>query len=577
MGNRLRALLTALVFAAFAGQITWPMPRAITRELPMGTEAVATVPLFNLWTVWWNADRAAAGFRGYWDAPIFYPTTNTFAFSEAQPTTVAVAPLVWSSERPILAYNVYLLVTLWLNGVCGYRLLRQRGFDWWPALCGGVLIETLPFVAWQLGVLQLTVLWPALWTISALWKWNTQPQWKPAIELGIAFGVTYLTCNYYGLFLGLLLGPTATGLCYRHVTSVRAWGQIATAGCIVVLLVAPLVIEQQRASREHQWKRETAIVLDLSAHLRDYTNTHFPQWWERWESPENGRSGWTLGPAIGQWIFAAMGLICGLRNRFHRRWTGFAVGIGGVALFLSFGPRIEMWGLSPYRGLCAVVPGVAQIRSPFRFAAFVQIATTWLAVLLLQGLVPKLDGVKHITTWRQRFVLAGAWLPAILAGVVLMAETRPVNRQNYRWPSDTWPQWVEYLRDETPPETTIVCLPFVSGTTIHEYEEVTQWMAWGMEHRRRMVNGYSGYFPDPYLYFKGALARFPGTGADMLVERKIDLAIIDRRHIPPEDIYHTEPTSTWEWLYSDDVAWIDIYRIKPPPPPEPKREGPDDE
>ncbi len=565
-GKWVRALLAAVVFAAFALQVTWPMPLAMDRDLPMGTEAVATVPLFNLWTVWWNADRAAAGLRGYWDAPIFYPTTKTFALSEAQPTTLIVAPFVWFDGLPILAYNVYLLLTLWLNGVCGYRLLRQRGFDWWPALCGGILVETLPFVVWQLGVLQLTVLWASLWTISAFWKWRTQPGWKPALELGFAFGITYLSCNYYGLFLGLLLVPTAAALCWRQALSLRAWGQLIAAGAVAAILCAPLVIQQQRASREHAWTREMSMVLDLSAHLRDYTNTPWPQWLDEWECPEAGRSGWALGPAFGQWMCAGIGLTVGLWQRGRRNWALFALGIGTLALFLSMGPRLEMWGLSPYRGLWAVVPGIAQIRSPFRFAVFVQLATTWLAVLLLQTLVPKVDGVGQITTWRQRFVLVGAWLPTVLAGVVLIAETRPVNRQCDRWPVRHWPQWVEYLRDETPPETTIVCLPFVTGTDIRDYEHVTRWMAWGMGHRRRMVNGYSGYFPDPYLYFKGALGQFPATGAEMLVEKQIDLAVIDRRHLPPEHIVHTEPTSTWEWLYSDDVALIDIYRIRPAPP-----------
>ena len=104
-GPSLAALLAYLVLAVAA---TWPLARNLDDTLPLGTEPVASVPLFNLWTLWWNADRALHLGADYWDAPIFFPAESAFAFSEAQPTTVVVAPLVWASETPAAAYNVYL-------------------------------------------------------------------------------------------------------------------------------------------------------------------------------------------------------------------------------------------------------------------------------------------------------------------------------------------------------------------------------------------------------------------------------------------------------------------------------------
>jgi hypothetical protein len=76
-----RHMLPALLYLFLAIASTWPLAGALLTHLPLGMEAAATVPLFNVWTVWWNADRAASGFSGYWDAPIFYPTEKTFAFS----------------------------------------------------------------------------------------------------------------------------------------------------------------------------------------------------------------------------------------------------------------------------------------------------------------------------------------------------------------------------------------------------------------------------------------------------------------------------------------------------------------
>ncbi|MCA9224028.1 MAG: hypothetical protein KDA47_00380, partial [Planctomycetales bacterium] len=64
---------------------TWPLALHARSHLPLGQEGVATVPLLNAWTMWWNGQAAEQGFSNYWDAPIFYPERDALAFSEPLP------------------------------------------------------------------------------------------------------------------------------------------------------------------------------------------------------------------------------------------------------------------------------------------------------------------------------------------------------------------------------------------------------------------------------------------------------------------------------------------------------------
>lgn len=60
-----------LAYAIGALVATWPLPLHLASRVPTGTEPTATVPLFNLWSLRWNADRLAHLYSGYWRAPIF--------------------------------------------------------------------------------------------------------------------------------------------------------------------------------------------------------------------------------------------------------------------------------------------------------------------------------------------------------------------------------------------------------------------------------------------------------------------------------------------------------------------------
>src|SRR5690606_12443595 len=73
-------LLPFVAYLLLATVTTRPLIGQLGGTLVLGTESAATVPLFTTWTVWWNADRASHRFAGFWDAPIFYPESDTLAF-----------------------------------------------------------------------------------------------------------------------------------------------------------------------------------------------------------------------------------------------------------------------------------------------------------------------------------------------------------------------------------------------------------------------------------------------------------------------------------------------------------------
>src|SRR5215475_10688187 len=97
-----------LLFAAAAVVVTWPLASRLGTHLPLGSLSGRTVPLFNLWTLEWNAQRLAHGYAGYWNAPIFHPVKAAFAFSEPE----AVPGLIFAAVRwavgSIAAYNLTL-------------------------------------------------------------------------------------------------------------------------------------------------------------------------------------------------------------------------------------------------------------------------------------------------------------------------------------------------------------------------------------------------------------------------------------------------------------------------------------
>lgn len=508
------------LFLLLAVASTWPLGSSIGSAIPQGRERVATVPLFNLWTVWWNADRAGEMFDSYWDAPIFAPSEHSFALSEAQPTTALVAPVVWISGSRTLAYNVYLLCMLTLNGWSGSLLLRSLTGSRLVGIWGGAALLLLPFVHWQLGVLQLTSISGVLLTLHFLLRFVRDLRLKDAALTGASIGFCYLSCNYFGYQLCLVLLISSMVLLLSRTGFRKLVIGAGVAVVVAGLIVGPVVSKQLSISGEHSWDRQRDTVEKLSASAYDYLRSP-------WRGPlvasTFGKPRFPLSPGAACLLLAAVGSVTGLRVREARQLSIFVLLFVLTALVLSRGPTWTVGGQTPFLHLAEWLPGLSAMRSPHRFAVLVQIGCVVLAGMSFarsncsassdvttdnEDVAENSRLVSPIsppTKW-QRVMQWGH--VALLCGVLI--ESWPTKPGLYSMPDyDQQRPWIEWLRTETHPDDVVANLPFPSGRSVVDYQDTTVAMLWSTYHKRRLVNGYSGFFPKEFVQLKRDVQSFP--------------------------------------------------------------------
>lgn len=523
----------------------------------LSSTSVATVPLFNAWTMGWNANRLSHAMHGYWDAPIFYPAEKAFAFSEPQPATLLVAPFVYLSGSAVTGYKAYLVLSVFLNGLMTSILLTRLGFGRSLQVLGGTGMMLLPIIHERIDVIQLVPIWGILWFWMSLHEMVRQPTLKRGLMLGISYSACFMLCIHHALFMTLLLPFSVIPLLPKLIRPKAAVGGLV--GLIsATILVAPLVIPIYQMTKEHDFARKQKLVARLSAQPQDYLNPTENSLLQidafRGSKSRRFCTGWSrMGLAL-------LGIFGGIYTRKRRSWSLFLTLTGLLAFFLSLGPNLQIGEWTPWSTLNQYVPGVGQVRSVYRFAWFVQIAIMLLAV---EGLSLIFQGYKRAGNSSLR-KLAYVALCAI-ACLLFVCETWPEKTTRAGVPKLVKQQkWIEFLKTSTSNDDAIACLPFSTGSKIQNYDITTRWMYYGLEHERKMVNGYSGFFPQDYIDLKRLFAVHGPTarGLRLLKETAVSHLVVSRSYCSPATLLKLQTQSlAIEKLFSDQQAGIDIYRL----------------
>src|SRR5687768_7921482 len=454
--QRLRRLLVPFFLCLLTAIIaTWPLLPSIASALPLGTEHEATVPLFNLWTLWWDADRVPHGFRGLWTAPIFHPLEGTFTFSEPMLLQgVTLSPLWWMGAPPAAVYNLAILLTLACNGLATRSLARALGAPPGAALLAALAGVTLPYTAKVLGVLPVLPLFGTIWALAALVRFGKEGGWRPAALAVLSFAAQFLAGQQMALlgfpFL-LLAGLTALAEQRFRARSIATLGALAILGAIVLSTIA------RTASSFHEkygFTRSEEVVAALSAQPRDFatrpssSRLAFPPREDLYAGDTGG-----LFPGFLLLGLGVAGAWVGWRQGERRLWIVCLLACVVVGGLLALGLNLRIGDWRPFASLREVVPGLRTLRSPFRAVAISQAVLAALAALALA----------RLASWRGN---AGRIL-ALALGVLAAAENLASPGVLVPTPATPRTAWTSWLREQ-PGKRIVAHVPLPRGLHVSD-------------------------------------------------------------------------------------------------------------
>jgi hypothetical protein len=533
-------LVAGAAYAVAAVAATWPLAAHLSTHLPLGSLENATVPFFNVWTFEWNAQALARGYGGYWDAPIFYPTPGTFALSEAQALTGLAFAMLTAAVSSVTAYNLLLLAALVLNGLAARRLLRVLGASDGVATATGFLALGASFVWKELGVIQLTMLWPvwlALGEVAILAGGRAVRAPAALVRLALWCAVTLWTCTYYALFIAVFLLLAIAMFVRRELFAppVRRAGLFAA---LLLLASAYPLLAQQRVVATYT--RSTKTIHDGGATARAYTRYPTGALGGRLlpllAAPPNKRA---VNPGLVLVLLAAAGAWSQLGRRARpmsseerppnpsaRRffvWCGVCL---VIALLLSFGARWNVAGFRPYELIVErYVPGFGNARSPYRFAAFVHVFLIVFAGAGLEAL--------RLATWRGRGPGRARDLQLTAAVTLACLEVLPLGARLHRFPAEALhADWINFLAEN--PGGAVAMVPPALAGHAGAFEPTTIAMLQGLRHGHPLLNGYSGFFPATSDAIVDALKKFPDPRSKRLLARvPVRFVVVEKAWLGP--------------------------------------------
>ena len=421
-------------------------------------------------------------------------------------------PLLWL-RNVVTIYNVFLVLTMALNGFCAYLFARQLTGRLWPSVLGGALFMISPFALLkiEMGFVQKALLWWIPLFLRDVLRYLDRPAPRRAALAGAVWALmllTYAPYAWYALWALAILGGTRFVMepDQRRALLPRAWpfALPALAAFVVLLISLPGGgVPPKEPGAADLPPLAVAMApngcLDL---LRLFRFAPYPDFMPR-------TAYLRLGISLVGFFLSAVAVVHAPRKALPLAIVADFFLLVAIGPFFHTGGRIlSRFPLPSYFFACCL-PWGERLGFPIRALPFVEIALAGLTALIV---------ARWSTTPRRRLAVPAGVLALVLCErALLLPELFPPGASDAALPPH-----LRWLRAEG---GTVLHLPFnVRGNDVRHYLYVTA------RTNTRMLNRYLGFwseYPVPPLP-----ADEPEDVRDyvaMLIEDGCDLIVIHPR------------------------------------------------
>jgi hypothetical protein len=497
------AIVAAVVF-------TWPLVlHPVTR---LAAPAGPGDPYLNYWILGWDLgtitrDPLALVTGRIFDANIFFPAERTLAYSDHLILqSLLLTPLYLATRSVTACYNALLLLSLAASAFTMFALVRAVTGSRSGATLAGLAWGFMPFRFAHLLHLQLQSLYWLPVAFLLLHRVMAGRRRRDAVWLGVVAGLQAISSVYWGIIgaLALVVGAVALAVGIGRWRSGAVLRRLLLAALVGVVLLAPFAWPYWQVQQREGFGRNLYEASQHEAVPTSYLRVPG-------ENLVYGRSG-ALAPQpdgaspdrrhVGPeqelfpgFVLAALAIVGAWFGwRRDSRPTVLAmVAVTALGFILSLGPDGVRWF---YASMHRVVFGFQAVRAPARFGVLVTFGLAVLAALGLRALAALAGATGR---GRRATVLSVACVVA--AGVEYWSAPLPTVPAP---PSSTAVgRWLA----AAPGPGAVLYLPLDAdlGNTVA--------MVQSLEHRRPIVNGYSGQRPAFFMGLVDSLNQLPSPEA----------------------------------------------------------------
>jgi len=485
-------IIILLFFSITTFLYFWPVVTHFTSYLPGNQDE-----LFITFAITQMARKFPQPSNQLFDSGIFYPATQSQAFSDLFITSGIIAkPFLAYFKEPVVAFNSVLLIgqilTLWSS----YLLLNKLSKDKITAVLFSLIfsfslihLHYIPHLhTFFIGLVPLSGWLLLKWIESKKNYWLSL--WF--LILGLQ-AINSPLPAYFILYLAIFifwLKPKAIGILWKNKKHIL----IFSLGGLI--LFYSYLRAYSSVSRQYDYHRPLSEVVHFSL------------------SPEQ-----LFGPFFSPVLYILFLLLALtiFRKKIGEIKIYFMAML--VSLLLSLGPVLHWMGRTikipfpiplPYLLLYYILPGFNGFRTPSRWLVMFALFTVMFCTLAW---------TKVFTN--KRLKIFSSFVVLIFIVLLTPKYNSYVKIANLNQAPPIY-QWLRYQ-----PQRVVVEMPMAAWDKGEQTKQEIIRMYWSLYHGKKLVNGYSGYFPQSYLQLtsltqqqfpdKTSIEALQNSGAELLL------------------------------------------------------------